>query len=51
VLAAAAVALGLLAAALFAWQGLLRAWAAKPPFLEATLEELQRDVQELTRWR
>ena len=41
------VALAYLALTVIAWQRLLRAWAAKPPFMQATLAELERDRQEL----
>jgi uncharacterized membrane protein YqjE len=43
------VALGYLIAAVIAWQRLLRAWAAKPPFMAATLDELRRDGEQVAR--
>lgn len=45
--AACAVAFAWFAATVLAWRQLLRAWAAKPPFMQATLEELRRDGREL----
>ena len=41
------VALAYLVAAVLAWQRLLRAWAAKPPFMAATIDELRRDGQQM----
>jgi hypothetical protein len=38
-----------LAGAVLSLQRLLRAWAAKPPFLAATIAELRRDGEELAR--
>lgn len=38
-----------LAGAVLSWQRLLRAWAAKPPFMAATIAELRRDGEELAR--
>jgi uncharacterized membrane protein YqjE len=46
--AIAGVAVVYLVGAIVAWQRLLRAWAAKPRFMEATLEELRRDGAELS---
>jgi uncharacterized membrane protein YqjE len=46
-----AAALGVTAAytigAVLAWQRLVRAWAAKPPFLDATITELRKDAGHL----
>ena len=42
------LALADLAGAVLAWQRLLRAWAAKPPFMAATVEELRRDGRQLS---
>ena len=41
------VTLAYLAGAILSWQRLLRAWARKPPFMAATIEELRRDGEEL----
>ena len=41
------VTLAYLAGAILSWQRLLRAWARKPPFLAATIDELRRDGEEL----
>jgi uncharacterized membrane protein YqjE len=38
-----------LAGAVLSLQRLLRAWAAKPPFMAATIAELRRDGEELAR--
>jgi uncharacterized membrane protein YqjE len=35
------------AGAVLAWQRLVRAWAAKPPFLDATITELRKDGERL----
>jgi uncharacterized membrane protein YqjE len=42
------VALAYIIAAIVAWQRLLRAWAAKPPFMAATIDELRRDGEQLS---
>lgn len=47
--AIAGVALAYVVGAALAWQRLLRAWAAKPPFMAATIEELRRDGEQLAR--
>ena len=33
--------------AVLAWQRLVRAWASKPPFLDATITELRKDGEQL----
>jgi uncharacterized membrane protein YqjE len=45
--AIAGVTVAYLAGAILSWQRLLRAWAAKPPFMAATIAELRRDGEEL----
>jgi uncharacterized membrane protein YqjE len=47
--AVAGVALAYVVGAALAWQRLLRAWAAKPPFMAATIDELRRDGEQLAR--
>lgn len=36
-----------LVGAVLTWQRLVRAWAAKPPFLDATITELRKDTEQL----
>jgi uncharacterized membrane protein YqjE len=33
--------------AVLAWQRLVRTWAAKPPFMDATITELRKDAEHL----
>jgi uncharacterized membrane protein YqjE len=49
VAAVVCVALAYVITAVIAWQRLLRAWAAKPPFMAATIDELRRDSEQVAR--